>query len=231
MTIIEQIKAEIERRKSLLTQHSKLTYNLIIETFIKEYNSLLSFLSTLESEKPTNMELEDEIDKSINGLDGCFTKINGVPEYHLVTDEELRKFARHFAKWREHNALENLRATRRTEEAYQEVAKEMRKQIAESDSSEIPKDLEEASSKFATHTASNGVSVEFLEEKLSFQEGAKWDREQIMKNAKGGWIDEECVIVLNDGTCIDLQPDYEKKPAFEFEYAQNVQVIILPKED
>lgn len=98
-------------------------------------------------------------------------------------------------------------------------------------SSEIPKDLEEASSKFATHTASNGVSVEFLEEKLSFQEGAKWDREQIMKNAKDGWIDEECVIVLNDGTCIDLQPDYEKRPAFEFEYAQDVRVIVLPKED
>ena len=96
---------------------------------------------------------------------------------------------------------------------------------------EPSEDLEEASSKFATHTASNGVSVEFLEKKLSFQEGAKWDREQIMKNAKDGWIDEECVIVLNDGTCIDLQPDYEKRPAFEFEYAQNVQVIILPKED
>ena len=97
--LISKIKAEIERRKSLLTQHSKLTYNLILETFIKEYDSLLSFLSTLESEKPTNMELEDEIDKSINGLDGCFTKINGIPEYHLVTDEELRKFARHFAEW------------------------------------------------------------------------------------------------------------------------------------
>ena len=95
----------------------------------------------------------------------------------------------------------------------------------------VPKDLEEASSKFATHAASNGVSIEFLEEKLSFQEGAKWDRRQIMKNAKDGWIDEECVIVLNDGTRIDLQPDYEKKPAFEFEYAQDVQVIILPRED
>lgn len=95
----------------------------------------------------------------------------------------------------------------------------------------IPKDLEEASSKFATRIASNGVSVEFLEEKLSFQEGAKWDREQIMKNAKDGWMDEEDVIILNDDTRIDLQPDYDKKPAFEFEYAQNVQVIILPKEN
>lgn len=98
-------------------------------------------------------------------------------------------------------------------------------------SSEIPNSLEEASSKFATHTVSNGVSIEFLEEKLFFQEGAKWQMEQIMKNAKDGWIDEECVIVLNDGTCIDLQPDYDKNPAFEFEYAQNVQVIVLPKEN
>lgn len=53
----------------------------------------------VDLEKPTNMELEDEIDKSINGLDGCFTKINGIPEYYLVTDEELHKFARHFAQW------------------------------------------------------------------------------------------------------------------------------------
>ena len=57
-------------------------------------------------------------------------------------------------------------------------------------SSEIPNDLEEASSKFATHTAPNGVSVEFLEEKLSFQEGAKWDREQMMKEAVEGKVAE-----------------------------------------
>ena len=65
---------------------------------------------------------------------------------------------------------------------------------------------------------------------IGFLEGAEWARQQIMKNAKDGWIDEECVIVLNDGTRIDLQPDCEKKPAFEFEYAQDVCVIVLPKE-
>lgn len=65
------------------------------------------------------------------------------------------------------------------EEALEWVEKMREKWGAEHrGSSEIPKDLEEASSKFATHTAPNGVSVEFLEEKLSFQEGAKWQREQ-----------------------------------------------------
>lgn len=64
-----------------------------------------------------------------------------------------------------------------------------------------------------------------------FIAGGTWKEEQLMKNAKDGWVDEECVIVLNDGTRIDLQPDCEKKPAFEFEYAQDVRVIVLPKED
>ena len=66
---------------------------------------------------------------------------------------------------------------------------------------------------------------------LGLNDGADWKEEQLMKNAKDGWIDEECVIVLNDGTRVDLQPDYEKKPAFEFEYAQDVCVIVLPKKD
>ena len=61
--------------------------------------------------------------------------------------------------------------------------------------------------------------------------GMDHQKELIMKNAKDGWIDEECVIILNDGTLVDLQPDYEKKPAFEFEYAQDVRVIVLPKEN
>lgn len=159
-----------------------------------------------------NRQKAEESEKPMN-QEGLEEEINRYLREECSDDDELgiHEIAEHFAQW----GAEHFRDTT--------------KMI--SGSSEIPKDLEEASSKFATHTASNGVSVEFLEEKLSFQEGAKWDREQIMKNAKDGWIDEECVIVLNDGTCIDLQPDYEKRPAFEFEYAQNVQVIVLPKEN
>ena len=123
-----------------------------------------------------------------------------------------------------------------------------------------PKDLEKAADEYEKkHTYQRydggGLTPEYdatLAEAVIF--GAKWQKEQdekelskkiaaayqlgiadkekqMMKNAKDGWIDEECVIVLNDGTRIDLQPDYDKKPAFEFEYAQDVRVIVLPKED
>ena len=44
-------------------------------------------------------ELENEISKSIENLEGCSTKINGNPEYHIISDEGLREFARHFAQW------------------------------------------------------------------------------------------------------------------------------------
>lgn len=130
------------------------------------------------------------------------------------------------------------------EEALEWVEKMREKWGAEHrGSSEIPKDLEEAAKEYEkrvieeTKCHHNALTyAEGYEDALllipdAFIAGAKWDREQIMKNAKDGWIDEECVIILNDGTRIDLQPDYDKKPAFEFEYAQNVQVIILPKEN
>ena len=171
-------------------------------------NKLLSFLFDFEKSLPTKVADSKELENEV--VSYCFDNgLNLSPR--VATD-----FAHHFYE---------LGCTR-TAEKYDEL--EYNRQRAEES---VPKDIEEASSKFATHTASNGVSVEFLEEKLSFQEGAKWDREQIMKNAKDGWMDEEDVIVLNDGTRIDLQPDYEKKPAFEFKYAQDVRVIILPKED
>lgn len=94
----------------------------------------------------------------------------------------------------------------------------------------IPNDLEEAAKRYSNnkHPMTPTGARESQED---FIAGAKWDREQMMKHAKDGWIDEECVIVLNDGTRIDLQPDYEKNPAFEFEYAQDVRVIVLPKEN
>lgn len=71
----------------------------------------------------------------------------------------------------------------------------------------VPNDLEEASSKFATHTASNGVSVEFLEEKLSFQEGAKWQKEQdeILK------VNYEGAKAVYDNTVQHLQEKIDEK--------------------
>ena len=128
-----------------------------------------------------------------------------------------------------------------------EITADSEAKVEPSGSSEIPKDLEEAAEKYAnkeypdetscgqwgTGDYEPPVNMEYPREvaKDSFKAGAKWDREQMMKRAKDGWMDEEGVIILNDGTRIDLQPDYDKKPAFEFKYAQDVRVIILPKED
>ena len=56
MDKIARIRQEIERRKSLLTQHSKLTYDLILETFIKEYDDLLAFIGILSEEPSESLE-------------------------------------------------------------------------------------------------------------------------------------------------------------------------------
>jgi hypothetical protein len=227
MTIIEQIKAEIERRwkdyrNSVTPDQPKYrTHYFVGKGEVCE--ELLSFLSTLESEKPMNPE---ELEK--DAVNYCFDNgLNLSPR--VATD-----FARHFAQW----GAEHLADARKTS----------------------PKDIEGAANEYEKkHTYQRydggGFTQEYdatLAEAVIF--GAKWQKEQdekglsekiaaayqlgladkekqMMKNAKDGWIDEECVIVLNDGTRIDLQPDYDKKPAFEFEYAQDVRVVVLPKED
>ena len=140
------------------------------------------------------------------------------------------------------------------------VAKDSREYVEKFCNDSVPNGLEEAANEYEKkHTYQRydggGFTPEYdatLAEAVIF--GAKWQKEQdekelsekiaaayqlgladkekqMMKNAKDGWIDEEDVIILNDGTSIDLQPDFEKKPAFKFEYAQDVQVIVLPKED
>ena len=83
MSIIEQIKAEIERRKCELKRY----YNDDLIKF-RAYDEMLSILSTIELEKPMNQEgLEDE------AVSYCFDNgLNLSPR--VATD-----FARHFAQW------------------------------------------------------------------------------------------------------------------------------------
>lgn len=96
-TIIEKIKAEIERLKEEasigLSEYDAGHENGICETC----NELLSFLSTLESEKPMQEGLEEEIDKRY-----LQTRVvghqDGVGEI-LLGREAFGRIARHFAKW------------------------------------------------------------------------------------------------------------------------------------
>lgn len=95
MNIIEQIKAEIERRiKELSEAESDYreegcdSISALLISGISELQKILSFLSTLEPEKPMNQEgLEEE------AVSYCFDNgLNLSPR--VATD-----FARHFAKW------------------------------------------------------------------------------------------------------------------------------------
>lgn len=79
--LIQKIRNEIERRKGYIS----------VTHFAEE---LLSFLSTLESEKPMNQKgLEREIER-------CLWKLSDDP-----SNDELRMFARHFAKWQKEQMM------------------------------------------------------------------------------------------------------------------------------
>ena len=100
MTIIEQIKAEIERLKGQLIRGA-CAAQIEMETNCKEeaYDEILSFLSTLESEKPID-GLEEEIERYLHSLGvGYGGWIDG------MDDDDLRGIARHFAKWQKEQMM------------------------------------------------------------------------------------------------------------------------------
>lgn len=96
MTIIEQIKAEIERRINELSEAETNfreegcdSISAFLISGISELQKILSFISTLESEKPMNQdeELNEEIKKEMAKLP------------FFIRGKDLIAFARHFAKW------------------------------------------------------------------------------------------------------------------------------------
>lgn len=105
--LLAKIKAEIERRIKFHTDAIKSctglnTISLTHSGGLKEDEYLLSFLSTLESEKPIE-GLEEEIETYFDGnfgipWDGC----------HPIGVFELDSMARHFAKWGSEDAREQI---------------------------------------------------------------------------------------------------------------------------
>ena len=98
--IIQAIKAEIERRI-----HSIETCPFIEAEFgasvkrdgeLIAYKDLLSFLDTLESEKPMQEGLEEELDRFI--ASGKSVTIEDCGTYK-VSYHDFNKVARHFAEW------------------------------------------------------------------------------------------------------------------------------------
>ena len=102
MTTIEKIKAKIERLKSQLVRGA-CAAQIEMETNCKEeaYDEVLSFLSTLESEKPMDL---DGLDEEVHSFfDECI-EVYEVPLYGKVKEEVITAdcyeiTARHFAQW------------------------------------------------------------------------------------------------------------------------------------
>lgn len=92
MTIIEQIKTEIERRLKdywRICFHDVKAYNE--DSNVRELKELLSFLSNLESEKPMNQD--EELNEEIKRF---------AAEYDCERSEDILLIAivaRHFAEW------------------------------------------------------------------------------------------------------------------------------------
>lgn len=225
--IIATIREEIGRRREFpITDIKKLhlsrgeAYGLRDGCLLE----LLSFLSDIEKSLPAKVAddgLNEEIERYFEGWSDDSEYGQAVMRNGACTGvDKCKDIARHFYELGCHRAAEKF-----------DELEYNRQRAEESGCSEIPKDLEEAAEEQAKSFGYMSQDREFKENVESFIAGVKWQKEQIMKNTKDGWMDEECVIVLNDGTRVDLQPDYKKKPAFEFEYAQDVRVIVLPKED
>lgn len=100
--LLTKIKVEIGRRIKILREDEVVRQNCtsdFLEGKIYGYEEALSFLSTLESEKPSE-ELEKEIQKYLESQGvGYGGWIDG------WKDEDLREIARHFAQWQKEQMM------------------------------------------------------------------------------------------------------------------------------
>ena len=95
-TIIEKIRAEIERLKGICTAQIEAnpgqTFPFVME--MTGYDKLLSVLSDLEKEEKPSEGLEEEIERYLHSLGvGYGGWVDG------MEDDDLRGIARHFARW------------------------------------------------------------------------------------------------------------------------------------
>lgn len=178
--IIQAIKAEIEGLKGICTAQIKANPGQAFP-FVMEmtgYDKVLSFLPTLESEKPIIPDLEKELARFYL-KDLCDSEKDEISEATLhhnfpIMWDDLRDIARHFAQWG------YLRAA----EKYNEI--EYNRQRAEES---VPNDIEEAAMKFTTTVKDhNAYTRQF------FQEGY----EQAEKDLALTWEDMQLIWQLCD---------------------------------
>lgn len=212
--LIQKIRNEIERRLKdywEISFHDTNSYNQ--DTNVKELKELLSFLSTLESEKPINLEEE----------------INRYLHEECSDDDEpgIHEIAEHFAEWG------YLRAA----EKYNEI--EYNRQRAEES---VPNDLKEAADNFANQDCVTFISrkkgfiagakyqaeqyhffnkawAENMQAELdrNYENGKQAMKEQMMKQAVEGKI----IFLLNGDVAVNIGD------TDEYKLGQKVRIIIV----
>lgn len=201
MTIIEQIKAEIERRKmesiGFRNNEKREDWASFFNGEATALENLLSFLSTIESEKP--LGLEEEIERKYTN-----------DTTTLRTRSQYSELARYFYDL----------GCRRTAEKYDEI--EYNRQKAEES---VPNDLEEAAKKSYPNKEGDLCSLHSTLQRAAFIAGAKWDREQIMKEA----VEAEGKVVRDINN--ELAVTAKNVNLDKFKFGDRVRVIVLPKED
>lgn len=246
MTIIERIKAEIER----LTDELELQARENAEAnngeatdycfgVVDMQMNLLSFLTTLESEKPMNLEEE----------------INRYLHEECSDDDEpgIHEIAEHFAQW----GAEHLASAGKTLEIKpgDEVAINGHKIVYDKDKGYVtivkseegvPNDLEEAADKYAEELTSEPYLQ--VVHKTDFIAGAKWQAEQLLKSSplpedtvlfnKG--VEEGKRLMMEEAVEGEVMTNgfypYEPRivapyPNCPYDFGDKVRVIVLPKED
>ena len=202
--LLAKIKAEIERRYK---EFDGKTGDIATASRLA-YLDVLSFLSTLESEKPMNLEEE----------------INRYLHEECSDDDEpgIHEIAEHFAQW----GAEHLATSGKTLEIKpgDEVTINGHKIVYDKDKGyvtivkseeSVPKDLEEAADKYEQEFFTDATLGE------AFIAGAEWDREQMMKEAVEGRVFMSFVPGHNQMVMADV----------DLPTNTNVRVIVLPKED
>ena len=86
--LLAKIKTEVERLKPRIRKICGKEVKIPVEKVREKFDTLLSFISALESENTMNQDgLEDEIKKEILKLS------------FFIRGKDLIAFARHFAEW------------------------------------------------------------------------------------------------------------------------------------
>lgn len=170
--LIQKIRAEIERRIAL---YSSLSEDTVNPNRIDEDRQLLSFLSTLEEEKPMNQEgLEEEI------------KRYGKEEMPVVLESDLNDIARHFAEWgKEHAKIDVTDFCKPIDPGIAQCIADHSWEMLGEDEKPVPNDLEEAAKKYAEGIVQR---EDALMCKQAFIAGAKWQKNQMLKEARNHFV-------------------------------------------